>query len=128
MDMKDLYWLAGLLEGEGSFIASKPYVNQPPQARITLCSSDKDVVERAAKILGAKSVLRNTSSNRLGLKMQWKATVYSSRATGWMMTLYSLMGARRREQIRTSLAARRGYPTSAKHLSRTWRAQGSSTA
>jgi len=47
LETKDLYWLAGLLEGEGSFGATKDgaYPN------VCLKMNDKDVVFKAHKLL-----------------------------------------------------------------------------
>jgi hypothetical protein len=47
----DASWLAGLLEGEGYFQITKPRHHHPTQVVIRLSMTDKDVVERAAKLL-----------------------------------------------------------------------------
>ena len=49
LTLKEIAWLAGLLEGEGSFGA---YVkgSQSPCIQFSMC--DKDVLERAANMLG----------------------------------------------------------------------------
>jgi hypothetical protein len=44
-------WLAGLLEGEGYFQITKPRHHHPTQVVIRLSMTDKDVVEKAAKLL-----------------------------------------------------------------------------
>jgi hypothetical protein len=44
-------WLAGLLEGEGYFQITKPRPNNPTQVLIRLSMTDKDVVEKASKLL-----------------------------------------------------------------------------
>ncbi len=46
MSLKDLAWLGGLLEGEGCFMIPKG------SPRIALAMSDKDVVQRAARLMG----------------------------------------------------------------------------
>jgi len=50
MDEQDLYWLAGLLEGEGSFL--KPAPCEPKHPRVALCMTDFDIVMRAANLFG----------------------------------------------------------------------------
>lgn len=47
----DVSWLAGLMEGEGSFMKGPP--SSPNQPVLSLVMTDKDVVQRAADILGA---------------------------------------------------------------------------
>jgi intein/homing endonuclease len=44
-------WLAGLLEGEGYFQITKPRHHHPTQVLIRLSMTDKDVVEKAARLL-----------------------------------------------------------------------------
>jgi hypothetical protein len=46
----DIAWLAGLLEGEGSFMRGK----RKDAPGISLAMTDRDVVERAAKLLRTK--------------------------------------------------------------------------
>ena len=48
---RDLCWLAGLLEGEGSFIAGPPSAPRTPA--VVLSMVDRDVVARAADLLDA---------------------------------------------------------------------------
>lgn len=50
MSEKELYWLAGLLEGEGSF--SPGPTSAPNSARISLTITDADVVARVAALWG----------------------------------------------------------------------------
>lgn len=49
MDRKDLYWLAGLLEGESSF--QKPMHSEPKYPRLKLSMNDYDIVEKVATFL-----------------------------------------------------------------------------
>lgn len=48
METQDLRWLAGLLEGEGSFCAGPP--NRPNNPRIELAMTDRDVLDRVASL------------------------------------------------------------------------------
>lgn len=103
----DLHWLAGLLEGEGYFgdhaggKAGRRYI------RISLKMTDKDVVERAAALLGTKVHRYSWSADRNPKhSVAWVTQVgQQDRAAGWMMTLYPLMGARRRARIEGLLNA-----------------------
>jgi len=95
---KDLYWLAGLLEGEGCFS-----VGGGKYPTITLWMCDLDVIERANDLLRAaepKRVQRRADTDRLPI---YYICLTGARAAGWMMTLYSLMGKRRQERIRVVL-------------------------
>ena len=60
MDSKDLYWLAGLLEGEGCFSSHR----KSGYPSIVLQSSDKDIVKRAALLCGGRPI---TESDQHGL-------------------------------------------------------------
>ena len=60
MKETDLTWLAGLLEGEGSFLKAPP--SDPNCPRISLEMTDKDVVERAALLMQGKAVKVNPKS------------------------------------------------------------------
>lgn len=65
----DAAWLAGLLEGEGSFIvgstvSSNGYTSY--RTRISLAMTDKDVVDRAAVLMGA--VVRQQPATGMGSK------------------------------------------------------------
>jgi hypothetical protein len=76
---------------------------------IQVSTTDIDVVQRAADLFGTKlAVLKNKTG-----KPMFGAKVSGATAVGWMMTLYSLMGERRKEKIREVLARWRatpGYP------------------
>ena len=90
--------LAGLLEGEGSF----QWCGEGRSLGIVLAMNDRDVVEWASRILSGSSVASysNTKTNN----PIWKTAVYGGKAAGWMMTLYGLLGIRRRTKIRELLA------------------------
>lgn len=97
MTDRDIAWLAGILEGEGHF-GYMAYT-----ARVDLWMSDRDVIERAATLLGKKVARRNTMGRK-----QWKPlygfTVCGALAIGLMFTIYTLLGSRRRQQIAGALA------------------------
>lgn len=90
----DIAWLAGLLEGEGSFTWS-----YTPQIQLQM--TDRDIVERAAKLLGVG--LRNPWMRKDGYQTVWSCVPCGSTAISWMMTLFPLMGERRQAKIRELL-------------------------
>lgn len=49
---EDLHWLAGLLEGEGSFLKGPP--SAPRHPVVALQMTDEDVVSRVAAMFGRK--------------------------------------------------------------------------
>jgi hypothetical protein len=94
--MIDIAWLAGLVEGEGNIsINGRSFT-------IRIKMADRDVVECAATLLGAKLYL--VHAPRTGWKAMWLAQVKGSAAAGWAMTLYPWLGVRRRQQVRQALA------------------------
>lgn len=100
----DLYWLAGWLEGEGSFHFSKQKM-----AGISAASTDYDVMQKVAilmkcKLHGPYVEYSTASRDRSFYKPQWQIEVSGPRAVGWIMTLYTLMGHRRRARIKDVLA------------------------
>jgi hypothetical protein len=97
-DMKDIAWLAGLLEGEGCFRTHK---NCPG---LTVNMTDEDVIARAAKVLGyPKPTVPYIQ--RPGRKPIWCLSLHGKHAIAWMMTLYTFMGTRRRAKIREIIVA-----------------------
>src|SRR5712691_9526273 len=104
----DIHWLAGFLEGEGSFGKNNSGVPQ-----ISATSTDLDVVRRMATIVGGPVYDHWHGRNA---KPHWKRAyrcVKGGNATaGWMMTLYPLMGLRRRLQIEKVLKQWMGRPPS----------------
>lgn len=94
--VRQLAWLAGLIEGEGSFCNG---VTPTIQIQMT----DADIILRAADILGVQP--RNPWRSKLGNRqLVHHVTICGSRAIGWMMTLYTLMGERRQLKIKEILS------------------------
>ncbi|SRR5712691_1231394 len=109
VDMKDVYWLAGLVEGEGCFYLHK----RTKMPCIILGMTDRDVIERAAQIFGAQ-VYCMPVKRPAPRKTIWRINFAGTLAAEWMMTLYSLMGTRRKEQIHKALTAWKSVPAVAK--------------
>ena len=101
-DDRALSWVAGLLEGEGTFTLTCDAKSRCyPVVSVKMC--DAAVVFRAARILGASAV-----SMREPEQQEWRPTyeakVGGRRAADWMRTLRSVMGERRRAAIDAALA------------------------
>ncbi len=67
---------------------------------------DFDVVDRARALIGAPTTCYSPSrpGKTRDSKPAWVATITGPRALGWMMTLYPLMGERRKAKIRELIA------------------------
>ena len=85
MKVRDLGWLAGLLEGEGCF-----RLNRGKYPVIALAMTDEDVVVKAAILM--KVVVYH-------YRNEYRIQVYGIHAIGWMMTLYSLLCSRRKSKV-----------------------------
>jgi hypothetical protein len=102
---RDLLWLAGLVEGEGSIAAYREKDKTYWVPRIQLAMVDQDVVERAANLMNVSfHHVHPPSFVRAGAQAQWRLGLRGKRAVSLMMALYPHLGGRRREQIETSYA------------------------
>jgi DNA-binding NarL/FixJ family response regulator len=99
MEEKDLYWLSGILEGEGSFL--KGFVSKPTQCTIQANMTDKDVVEKVANLFGTKACFCKSKNPKH--KDSYWARIRGSKAVALMELLYPLMGTRRKKQIEEAI-------------------------
>jgi hypothetical protein len=103
----DLHWLAGLLEGEGSFLKGPP--SAPRHPVLALQMTDEDVVARVAAMFGRKPSCWQPRQTR------WQRTfvvrVTGAKAAAWMTALRALMGHRRQRQIDRALASYEPRPS-----------------
>lgn len=98
----ELYWLAGWLEAEGSFLRPPP--SDPGRPRIAAQSCDRDVVEEAGRLLGVASSRSHDSRARArNWSPIWRVMVSGRRAVDLMRTMETIMRVRRRRQIRAAL-------------------------
>lgn len=93
----DLLWLAGLLEGEGSFDA-----HRGKYPRIRLAMTDRDIVGRAASLMDATIRL---SLHPAPNKATWHTEISGKRAALIMAEILPHMGARRSGKIAEVLGA-----------------------
>lgn len=100
--VRDLAWLAGLLEGEGCFSLAKGH---GPRHKITiqLSMTDEDVVRHAAEIAGVGASVK--CYQRGGKDVFVWIVGKQNDAAALMMTLCPLMGERRQAKIRECLKA-----------------------
>jgi len=102
MKDSDKYWLAGILEGEGSFSAGPP--SQPNQPRIQIQMSDKDIIERVADLFGV-NYIHEAVPEKENWSTTYKVEVKGGPAMELMNLLKPLMGRRRTQQIEDALAS-----------------------
>jgi len=95
MSTADVYWMAGLFEGQGhiAFSGGVP--------ALVMASSDLDIVSRVATILG--SSVRGPQMRRGDKKDVWVTSVQGPKAVGWLLTLFTPFGRRSRTRVRETL-------------------------
>ena len=101
MDSLEQAWLAGLLEGEGSFMCGPP--SKPNLPVIHISTTDKDIIDRVGAIFGTKP--QRVRSRKAHWKQAYACRVKGKPARELMESLRPLMGHRRREQIDAALAS-----------------------
>lgn len=105
MDALDRAWLAGLLEGEGYF-AWHHDKRDSGRPEVSLEMADRDVVDRAAVLMGGNSVhALDRTKDRPGHSITFRTRISGRKAVALMRDLLPLMGSRRKEKINELLAA-----------------------
>lgn len=101
----DLYWIAGLIEGEGCFYFRRRKIvgkltkyRYKYTALITVGMTDKDIIQKLAFFWG--TTVRMQRSQIANNKPYYVTVIHGKQAISWMMTLYSLMGKRRKAKIK----------------------------
>lgn len=102
IELSDIYWLAGILEGEGCFVIGN-------SSSILLQMSDEDIVRRVATLLKAK-VSGPLPVRKNSYKPLFLTQVHGVRAAEWMMTIWPIMGYRRKAKILKCLAYWKSFP------------------
>jgi hypothetical protein len=97
----ELHWLAGLLEGEGSFMVGPP--SSPGLPVIAVNMTDHDVMARIGRIFERKVHLVRPRNARW--QTSYQVRVLGRDAVRWMSLLRPLMGSRRQAQIDRALAS-----------------------
>jgi hypothetical protein len=95
-----LFWIAGLLEGEGTFL--RPVPSSPASPILSCRMTDRDVVELAARAFGTSMCCVDKGR----YKTEFVAAVKGARAAELMRLLHPMMSTRRQRAIDRAL---RGY-------------------
>jgi len=93
---RELWWLAGFLEGEGSFVST----GGGGRKRCEMVSArqvQREPLERVISLLGGRIHSYTPNNPKAQPAHDW--VVSGSRARGVMLTLYPLLSPRRQQQI-----------------------------
>jgi hypothetical protein len=101
LPVAELHWLAGLLEGEGSFMAGPP--SSPGLPVLAVNMTDHDVMARLGRIFNRKVHVVRRRNPRW--QTSYQVRVNGREAVRWMELLKPLMGSRRQAQIDRALAS-----------------------
>jgi hypothetical protein len=104
MNEAQLYWLAGILEGEGCF-------NLVRNGEIVIKMTDRDVIERVGRLFGDKKVLALPDPNPRH-QTQYRVRLRGAPARKIMEQILPIMGERRAARIRAILAEHPHAPES----------------
>lgn len=98
MSPVDLGWVAGLIEGEGSFLLLHRHQGTKWSPRISMQSTDLDVLERLVAVTGVGRVSKVGARPNRKPCWQWAVAVYAD-ALWLMKEVRPLMGVRRQHAI-----------------------------
>jgi hypothetical protein len=97
----DKYWLAGYLEGEGSFLKGSP--SSPNSPAISVCSTDEDVIKHVAYIFGVKYFKCSSKTRKQYYKPVWTVHKKGRKAVCIMELIFPYMSIRRQQQIKNAI-------------------------
>lgn len=98
-DQRDIYWIAGILEGEGSF--HNAISRGIPYPTVSVEMKDKDIIERLANVTGIGVVRESTRPSRpehWSKMFTWRVSKGQDVAR-LLLAVYPEMGERRQAQI-----------------------------
>jgi hypothetical protein len=93
--VRDITWAAGFLEGEGSF------KNTVTTSQVRAAQVQREPLERLQALFGGSISLRHDKRPTNSPIYVW--SVSGTRARGVLLTLFTLMSPKRKEQIRKGL-------------------------
>lgn len=96
INLRELYWAAGFMEGEGSFCSQRYLITA------TAVQVQRQPLERLQALFGG--CLRSFRRKAVTGEVYHRWELVGRRAAAVAMTLFTLMSPRRQEQIRAALA------------------------
>lgn len=118
--MLDLAWTAGFIEGEGNF--GQPGKRSTGNGRIYATQKDPECLYRLQRLFGG-SVMRRKRPTPFGESDIHDWSCFGAPALGLMLTIYSLMSARRKAQIRAAVQGIQARRAAMLANKKTWRWQ-----
>ncbi len=104
MKNSDLHWLAGFLEGEGSFLKGPPSCSNLPIVQAV--TTDEDVIYRVSQLFNTKHMEVCKERNIVnGWKPAYTVRLKGKKAVRLMKKLLPLMGERRQQQIQKAISS-----------------------
>lgn len=99
---RQLHWIAGLLEGEGSFIAMQTKGRWYPSVQCAM--KDEDIIRKLHRLTGEVGRVTMEPSQRPEWLPLFRWRMQRQRpCLEWMYMLHPLMGRRRQEQIEVAV-------------------------
>jgi hypothetical protein len=105
IDDQDFFWLIGILEGEGTFLAASPSGRGIPVVRVSM--TDRDVVDRVGRLIERAVV--PVRKRRVHHKTPYVTTIKGAPAVLLMRAIYPYMGTYRQPQIERAIASWHGH-------------------
>ena len=99
MNKSDLYWVAGLLEGEGCFTIKSRKAGTLRDIVILCQMTDEDVLKKLFRLTGVGRLNGPYTNGPRGKRPRWTWAVSGRPAYKLMKSLMPLMGKRRRARI-----------------------------
>jgi len=120
MTIREIAWVAAMIEAEGTIIAGRykrPDGYAVRQFRLAVEMTDLDVLIRIRDILGHYCTLRERKPPSLNPRhrRRYILCLTGPELAGWLMTIYPLMGERRRTRIRSALLVWKEQRTTWRH-------------
>lgn len=109
MELKKLWWLAAMLEGEGSFMPKTGGT-----VRVQFASTDLDIANRVHRLMGG--TVRAEQPTGLSKKILYRVVVSGFKARRLMRRVWPIMGYRRRARIDDCLARPEARRLSARRI------------
>lgn len=103
MSPTDIAWLAGIIEGEGCINIERKRGRASASILLRLAMTDRDVVERAASILGSE--VREAKPAKSHYKRVYTTCIFGGDAAAWIADLWDYFGGRRRAKGIDALTA-----------------------
>jgi hypothetical protein len=120
MDIVSAAWLAGIIEGEGCF--QKGYGGRGREARINISvhMTDRDIVERVARLFGVSVYTYPPMKSRVGWKTSYLARTSGRKALAIMDAIEPFLGERRLATMREVRSSWKPSPACAPKPRQDW--------